>query len=253
MARLPWNFQLIPHKTQIHAQPYTNWISRFEIFEKSERAVNRTRTPPACIIREFFLRNWAVEKMSPTSAISSFCVTPLIAHSSIMWLDDVIAYVKESRYQREVNTFALASWLDQSLSPNAEMNQLITTENKLGCFQYKVIHNILLASKKLYKMKLKTSPISDSCNHSHEKVFPLLYECRTDTFWQMVIAWWNKNTIGKCRLKVAQNSFQHIPRLTFWCVIITALYELTLQSWYQKTAQSLSNTLVLFSWHNRLP
>ena len=25
-----------------------------------------------------------------------------------------------------------------------------------------------------------------------------------------------------------------------------------LQSWYQKTAQSLVNTLALFSWHNRL-
>ena len=34
-------------------------------------------------------------------------------------------------------------------------------------------------------------------------------------------------------IKVAQNNFQHIPRL--------------------KTAQSLVNTLVLFSWHNRLP
>ena len=53
--------------------------------------------------------------------------------------------------------------------------------------------------------------------------------------------------------KVAQNSFQHIPRRRFWWVIITTLYQLMLQSWYQKTAQSLVNTLVLFFWHNRLP
>ena len=53
-------------------------------------------------------------------------------------------------------------------------------------------------------------------------------------------------------VKVAQNSSQRIPRLRFWCVIITTLYQLMLQSWYQKTAQSLVNTLVLFSWHNRL-
>ena len=53
--------------------------------------------------------------------------------------------------------------------------------------------------------------------------------------------------------KVAHNSFQHIPRLRFWCVIITTLYHLKLQSWYQKTAQSLINMLVLFSWHIRLP
>ena len=54
-------------------------------------------------------------------------------------------------------------------------------------------------------------------------------------------------------LKVAKNSFQHIPRLRFWYVIITTPYQLMLQSWYQKTSQSLLNTLVLFSWHNRLP
>ena len=54
-------------------------------------------------------------------------------------------------------------------------------------------------------------------------------------------------------LKVAQNSFQYISRLRFWCVNITTLYQLMLQSWYQKTAQSLVNTLVLSSWHNRLP
>ena len=53
--------------------------------------------------------------------------------------------------------------------------------------------------------------------------------------------------------KVAQNSFQHIPRLRFWCAIIITLYQLMLQSWYHKNAQSLANTLVLFSWHNRLP
>ena len=54
-------------------------------------------------------------------------------------------------------------------------------------------------------------------------------------------------------VKVAQNSFQLIPRHRFWCVIITNLYQLMLQSCYQKTAQSLVNTLGLFSWHNRLP
>ena len=54
-------------------------------------------------------------------------------------------------------------------------------------------------------------------------------------------------------IKVAQNSFQHFPRRIFWWVIITTLYQLMLQSWYQKTAQSLVNTLVLFSWLYRLP
>ena len=57
----------------------------------------------------------------------------------------------------------------------------------------------------------------------------------------------------KIQIKVAQNSFQHIPKLRFWCVIITTLCQLMLQSWYQNTAQSLVNTLILFSWRYRLP
>ena len=40
-----------------------------------------------------------------------------------------------------------------------------------------------------------------------------------------------------CILKVAQNSFQHFPGRRFWWVIITTLYQLMLQSWYQETAQ----------------
>ena len=73
---------------------------------------------------------------------------------------------------------------------------------------------------------------------------------------------WNKNFrdpefsgyhLPPLFLKVAQNSFPLFPRRIFWCAIITSLYQLMLQSWYQKTAQSLLNTLVLFSWHYRLP
>ena len=53
--------------------------------------------------------------------------------------------------------------------------------------------------------------------------------------------------------KVAQNSFQRFSRRRFWWAIFTTVYHLMLQSWYQKTAQSLVNTLVLFSCHYRLP
>ena len=45
--------------------------------------------------------------------------------------------------------------------------------------------------------------------------------------------------------RVHEGLLKHIPRLRFWCVIITTLYQLMLQSWYRKTAQSLVNTLVL--------
>jgi len=63
---------------------------------------------------------------------------------------------------------------------------------------------------------------------------------------------------GWGRWKVTFHKFslggsKQFPALRFWWVVITTLYHLMLQSWYQKTAQSLVNTLLSFSWHNRLP
>ena len=66
----------------------------------------------------------------------------------------------------------------------------------------------------------------------------------------------NKKTeIGKgCRGYRALRWLKTVfPALIFGWVVITTLYHLMLQSWYQKTAQSLVNTLSSFSWHNRLP
>ena len=41
-------------------------------------------------------------------------------------------------------------------------------------------------------------------------------------------------------IKVAQNSFQHIARLRFWCVILSTLYQLMLQSWFRKFKVALN-------------
>ena len=59
---------------------------------------------------------------------------------------------------------------------------------------------------------------------------------------------------SECLLKVAENSFQYFSRrIWIWGVIITTLYQLMPQSWYQQTAQSSVNKLLLILWHNRLP
>jgi len=55
------------------------------------------------------------------------------------------------------------------------------------------------------------------------------------------------------QFKGVQSSFQYFVRRRFRSVIFTTLYQLMLQSWYQKAAQSPVNTLVLFSWRNRIP
>ena len=68
----------------------------------------------------------------------------------------------------------------------------VTLENKLRCFQYKLIHNILPTNSRLHKMKLKTSPSCDRCSSPYETLSHLLYECSTvQIFWQKV-AWWNE-------------------------------------------------------------
>ena len=51
-------------------------------------------------------------------------------------------------------------------------------------------------------------------------------------------------------LKVAQNSFQHSPRRI---LLLPLFINMMLQSWYKKTAQSLVNSLLSFSWQNKLP
>ena len=69
----------------------------------------------------------------------------------------------------------------------------------------------------------------------------------------LIIPCWRLEYLEFLLLKVAQNTFQGFPRRRFWWVAINTLYQLMLQSWYQKNAQSLVNTLVLFLWQNRLP
>ena len=92
---------------------------------------------------------------------------------------------------------------EQNLTVKAiyELPFKVTMENKLRCFQYKVVHNILPTNSKLYKMKLRTSPSCDRCNHPHENLLHLLYECpSTQISWQMVISWWNEKRSGNVTL-----------------------------------------------------
>ena len=61
------------------------------------------------------------------------------------------------------------------------------------------------------------------------------------------------NAMRSIYFKVAGNSFQYFLGLRIWWVIITILYRLTPKSWYQQTAQSSGNKLLLILWHNRFP
>ena len=88
----------------------------------------------------------------------------------------------------------------KNLSPKAiyQLPFKVTVENKLRCFQYKIIHGILPTNKRLFKMGLKTSPRCERCNFPNETLVHLLYECPiTQSFWREIVNWWNEKRSEK--------------------------------------------------------
>ena len=107
---------------------------------------------------------------------------------------------------------------------------------------YLVVHNILPTNSKLYKMKLRTSPSCDRCNHPHENLFHLLYECpSTQIFWQMVISWWNEKRSENVTLNATDILYGYKPELNISLAlnhyVIIAKYHIFL-SWLNKASPS---------------
>ena len=133
---------------------------------------------------------------------------------------------------------------EQNLTVKAiyELPIEVTMENKLRCFQYKVVHNILPTNSKLYKMTLRTSPSCDRCNHPHENLLHLLYECpSTQIFWQMVISWWNEKRSENVTLNATDILYGCKPELNICLAlnhyVIIAKYHIFL-SWLNKASPS---------------
>jgi len=124
-----------------------------------------------------------------------------------------------------------------------ELPVQVTMENKLRCFQYKVIHDILPTNNKLYKMKLKASQLScDCCSQPYENLLHLLYECpRTQTFWQMVITWWNEKRSETVALNVPDILYGYKPESNLFQAlnhfVIFGKYHIYL-SWLNKASPS---------------
>ena len=66
---------------------------------------------------------------------------------------------------------------EQNLTVKAiyELPFKVTMENKLTCFEYKVVHNILPTNSKLNKMKPRASPSCDRCNLTPVKIYFTFY------------------------------------------------------------------------------
>ena len=140
-----------------------------------------------------------------------------------------------------------------------ELSFKVTMENKLRCFQYKVVHNILPTNSKLYEMKLRTSPSCDRCNHPRENLLHLLYECpSTQIFWLMVISWWNKKRWENVTLNATDILYGYKPELNICLAlnhyVIIVKYHI-FHSWLNKASSSFENlclegcaTAILFSF-----
>lgn len=143
--------------------------------------------------------------------------------------------------------------VEQNISTKAvyELPFKVTMENKLRCFQYKVVNNILPTNSNLYKMKLRTSPDCDRCSHPHENLVHLLYECPSiQIFWQRVISWWNEKRSENVTLSTSDILYGYKPESNIFQAhnhyVIIAKYHIFL-SWLNKTSPSFEIFCVLLN------
>ena len=130
---------------------------------------------------------------------------------------------------------------ESSRTKSLELPFKVTMENKLRCFQYKVVHNILPSNNNLYKMKLRISPSCDRCSHPHENLFHLLYECPSiQVFWQRLISWWSERRSENVTLSALDILYGYRPESNIFQAlnyVIIAKYHIFL-SWLNKTSPS---------------
>ena len=69
-------------------------------------------------------------------------------------------------------------------------------------------------------MKLNSSSSSDRCNHPHEKLTHLLYECPiVQSFWQKVTAFWNERRSESVTLNVTDIIYAYKPESGLFCAL----------------------------------
>jgi len=91
-------------------------------------------------------------------------------------------------------------------------------------------------------MNLKTSPSCDRCGSPYENLLYFLHEYpRTQTFWQMVIAWWNKERSETLALNATDILYGYKPESNLFQALnhfaIIAKYHIFL-SWLNKASPS---------------
>ncbi len=103
-------------------------------------------------------------------------------------------------------------------------------ETKLQSFQYRILHRTITCNKKLYEMKIKSSPDCDFCTEVDTLKHFFLFCPQVRQFWQSFFTWWSKltnvqfdNILEECLLFGFQESGDLFQALNF-CTLNAKYY-----------------------------
>ena len=238
-----WSFVRIDGKPVFYASRYRKGVTKIcHLLNESENFLSRSDFQRKYGLAVDFLTYNGLLSTIPYIWKNQFLIQNLTSANVTAKIAHKMFVLKIERILAEQNHTVKAVY---------ELPFKVTMENKLRCFQYKVVHNILPTNSKLYKMKLRTSPSCDRCNHPHENLLHLLYECpSTQIFWQMVIRWWNEKTWENVTLNATDILYGYKPELNICLAlnhyVIIAKYHIFL-SWLNKATPSFENFSLLLN------
>ena len=110
--------------------------------------------------------------------------------------------------------------------------RLVTHNNYMRSFQYKILNNILYPNKKLHTFGIKSSPLSSFCNLYDETPFRIFYESeRVKFLWSDLVQCFQNTLI--------------LPTLTLQTAVLEILDSVSNNSFFE-TIKYLSITFYLF-------
>ena len=75
---------------------------------------------------------------------------------------------------------------------------VVTIENKIRQFQYKILNNIVFTNAKLFRLKIIDFPLSVFCKGEVESLEHLLFFCEvTKMFWRAFCTW-----LAECKIRI---------------------------------------------------
>jgi hypothetical protein len=78
-------------------------------------------------------------------------------------------------------------------------------DTQLQTFQFKIIHRLITCNRKLFKMKLKDSPLCSYCDQEDSICHFFLFCPKVKDFWHSFFSWWNR--LGEIQIPYSGEEF----------------------------------------------